>query len=372
MSTKKTTPPPKSIQESDLGKVENLVRQLDAVKHIADSGYWLTTEELSMLLGLDSATTASFVYKKESYGFAWRNFDCTLMRRQDKLSFWSIRSQTSQTLEFQNLNSLEVESDRIPIPSPENLVILPSHLQNTSAEMEPPQNHVVKLSQGNGLVLPTQASYNQNQESNQHQESQEAESGIIPTVYAQIDNLLTWNQLRQLFKYVIDQEPNFVPTTNSANDPFYRRSMYLFSFPEFARMMIDRVRSIMPHIISHLDIQNFTVGDIEAQLTAHNDGNYYKIHNDNGSPDCANRELTYVYYFHREPKAFSGGELVLYDSVIKDGYLVGAKSFKTIQPRNNTIVFFPSRCMHEVLPVVCPSKAFADSRFTINGWVRHR
>jgi Rps23 Pro-64 3,4-dihydroxylase Tpa1-like proline 4-hydroxylase len=26
--------------------------------------------------------------------------------------------------------------------------------------------------------------------------------------------------------------------------------------------------------------------------------------------------------------------------------------------------------MHEVLRVSCPSKAFADSRFTINGWVR--
>ncbi|MGB8690572.1 MAG: proline hydroxylase, partial [Microcoleus sp.] len=33
-------------------------------------------------------------------------------------------------------------------------------------------------------------------------------------------------------------------------------------------------------------------------------------------------------------------------------------------------VFFLSRYMHEVLPVSCPSKAFADSRFTINGWVR--
>ncbi|WP_333783600.1 hypothetical protein [Nostoc sp. 'Peltigera malacea cyanobiont' DB3992] len=26
--------------------------------------------------------------------------------------------------------------------------------------------------------------------------------------------------------------------------------------------------------------------------------------------------------------------------------------------------------MHEVLPVNCPSQAFGDSRFTINGWVR--
>jgi Rps23 Pro-64 3,4-dihydroxylase Tpa1-like proline 4-hydroxylase len=26
--------------------------------------------------------------------------------------------------------------------------------------------------------------------------------------------------------------------------------------------------------------------------------------------------------------------------------------------------------MHEVLPIYCASRAFADSRFTINGWIR--
>lgn len=34
------------------------------------------------------------------------------------------------------------------------------------------------------------------------------------------------------------------------------------------------------------------------------------------------------------------------------------------------IIFFLSRYMHEVLPVKCPSRNFADSRFTINGWIR--
>jgi SM-20-related protein len=34
------------------------------------------------------------------------------------------------------------------------------------------------------------------------------------------------------------------------------------------------------------------------------------------------------------------------------------------------LVVFPSRYLHEVLPVSCPSQTFADSRFTINGWVR--
>jgi Rps23 Pro-64 3,4-dihydroxylase Tpa1-like proline 4-hydroxylase len=378
MSTKKTTPPPKPIQENDLVKIENLVRQLDSVQHIADLGYWLTTEELSLLLGLESSFATALIYKTESYQFAWRNYDCVLMRRQDKFSFWQVRSQTAQKLESPDAESQKRELSEPASDRQASLVILPDQLQNSLSPDRVSQNQAFQPnSQGdhakNSQYLgDSSLSLTQSDDHNPDFESQEAETGVIPTIYAQIDNLLSWNQLRQLFKYTIDQEPNFEPTTNTAKDPNYRRSLYLHSFPEFSQLMIERVRSIMPHIISHMDIKNFTVGDIEAQLTAHNDGNYYKIHNDNGSPDCANRELTYVYYFHREPKAFSGGELVLYDSAVKDSYLVAAKSFKTIQPRNNTIVFFPSRCMHEVLPIVCPSRAFADSRFTINGWVRHR
>jgi Rps23 Pro-64 3,4-dihydroxylase Tpa1-like proline 4-hydroxylase len=65
-----------------------------------------------------------------------------------------------------------------------------------------------------------------------------------------------------------------------------------------------------------------------------------------------------------------GGELVLYDARIENNHYVKAQSFKTIEPRNNSIVFFQSFYLHEVLPVSCPSKTFSDSRFTVNGWVR--
>ncbi len=115
---------------------------------------------------------------------------------------------------------------------------------------------------------------------------------------------------------------------------------------------------------------SFPISQIETQLTAHSDGHYYQIHNDNGSSDTANRKLTYVYYYRQEANSFSGGELRLYDSKLENNYLVKADSFKDIEPRHNSIIFFPSYCMHEVLPIHCPSRKFVDSRFTINGWVR--
>jgi Rps23 Pro-64 3,4-dihydroxylase Tpa1-like proline 4-hydroxylase len=38
----------------------------------------------------------------------------------------------------------------------------------------------------------------------------------------------------------------------------------------------------------------------------------------------------------------------------------------------DSIVFFPSSTEHEVLRVRVPSRAFADGRFTITGWIHRR
>ncbi len=194
---------------------------------------------------------------------------------------------------------------------------------------------------------------------------------ILESKYLQVDNFLTREDQKRLLNYVFAEEAEFVPTSTSTEEVNYRRSSVLYNFPEFAELVSDRIQSITPDIFRTLELSPFSISHIEAQLTAHNDSNYYKVHNDNGSSNTAMRELTYVYYFYREPKPFSGGELVIYDSKIENTYYINADSYKTIEPRNNSIVFFLSRSMHEVLPVRCPSRVFQDSRFTINGWI-HR
>jgi SM-20-related protein len=189
--------------------------------------------------------------------------------------------------------------------------------------------------------------------------------------YIQLENFFTPDEHRHLLEYVLAHQSDFVSTTTSTGADNYRKSVVLYSFPEFAELIQQRIQSVFPDVIAKLGMPPFSLGQIESQLTGHNDGNFYKIHNDNGSPDTATRELTYVYYFHQEPKAFSGGELVIYDSQIRNNYYVKADTYHTVEPINNSIVFFLSRYMHEVLPIQCPSRNFADSRFTINGWLRH-
>jgi Rps23 Pro-64 3,4-dihydroxylase Tpa1-like proline 4-hydroxylase len=188
--------------------------------------------------------------------------------------------------------------------------------------------------------------------------------------YLLIENFFTQSENEQLFNYVLQRRSDFVPTTTSTKAENYRRSLVLHSFPKFRELIVNRIKEIFPDVLNKLNIPIFSIAEIESQLTAHNDQNFYKVHNDNGSPNTATRVLTYVYYFYREPKAFTEGKLIIYDSQIQGKHYVKATTFKTIEPTNNSIVFFLSRYMHEVLPVTCPSQDFADSRFTINGWIR--
>ena len=195
-------------------------------------------------------------------------------------------------------------------------------------------------------------------------------TSTLPSSFLQLENFFSEEEDQRLLKFVMQQKGNFVSSSTSTSDLDYRRSSVLSAFPEFSALILKKIEAVLPQVREKYALPPFPIAQIESQLTAHNDSNFYKVHNDNGSPDTATRVLSYVYYFYREPKGFEGGELRIYDSKIENNTYVQAESYQTVEPLNNSIVFFLSRYLHEVMPVKCASKSFADSRFTINGWVR--
>ena len=152
----------------------------------------------------------------------------------------------------------------------------------------------------------------------------------------------------------------------------YRQSLVLQAPADVERLVVAKIRAVMPEVMPQVKMPPFTVGRIECQVTASTDGSYFRPHTDAGKGALdATRKLTYVYYFNREPKGFTGGELRVYDDELANGKFSSTDTFQLVEPRNNSIVFFNAAIMHEVVPVHVPSKDFADSRFTVNGWV-HR
>ncbi len=93
---------------------------------------------------------------------------------------------------------------------------------------------------------------------------------------------------------------------------------------------------------------------------------YFKKHSDAGS-NYKYRSLTVVYFFHNEPRRFSGGDLLLYDTNVKEGSSNG--DFTRVLCKNNRLVIFPSEYFHEVLEVSSENGDIQNARFTIVGWV---
>jgi SM-20-related protein len=195
---------------------------------------------------------------------------------------------------------------------------------------------------------------------------------VLPAKYVTLDNFLTPAENQALLNLVLRKEGTFVDSGHAGNFNYEHRRSKVSAFAKSdEREIHKRLRDRVPEVLKQLAIEPFEIGEIETQITASNDGDYYKIHQDQGKLKNASRILTYVYYFYREPKSFSGGELIMYDGKMSNNDYVKADSYQVIAPRNNSIIFFPSHYWHEVLPVNCPSQKFADSRFTINGWIRH-
>jgi SM-20-related protein len=147
----------------------------------------------------------------------------------------------------------------------------------------------------------------------------------------------------------------------------FRRSRVLFDLGKHRELITLRLLRCLPLAIERLGTTRFRVSRVVAQVTASNNGDFFKKHTDSSLHE--GRVMTFIYYFYREPKAFAGGELRLYHTQVKNRQIIAMKTFDTVVPQQNHVLFFPSFLLHEVLPVRCPTGLFADSRFTVNGWI---
>ncbi len=192
-----------------------------------------------------------------------------------------------------------------------------------------------------------------------------------------LDEFLAPQELEQLTRFTLEHEGDFQtsevlsPTAEKGviNDDF-RRSRVLMDLADQQDMILAKVKSVLPRVLEKLGMDQFAITGAEAQITASNDGDFFQFHNDNGSEAVASRHFTFVYFFHREPRQFEGGELRIHDARLENGVYVSEGTYQTIVPQQNQIVFFPCELLHEITPVKCPSHRFGDSRFTLNGWLR--
>jgi SM-20-related protein len=204
--------------------------------------------------------------------------------------------------------------------------------------------------------------------------SEQTAARALSPPYLVLRDFLEENTVAALLDYALAREQAFQPTKVGRNEtgvtnPAVRVSHGIRELGEFNPVLRTKILALVPDLVARLRATPVDAPRLELELVAHNDGAFYKRHIDTQTASQRDdiRVLSGVYYFHAEPKAFSGGALRLY--AIGDP---AAQTFVDVEPARNTLLVFPSWAPHEVMPISCPSGRFADSRFAINCWVHRR
>jgi Rps23 Pro-64 3,4-dihydroxylase Tpa1-like proline 4-hydroxylase len=194
--------------------------------------------------------------------------------------------------------------------------------------------------------------------------------GPLPP-YKVLHDFFAAESVARLLEYVEKNEARFEASTigiRRAQKPSMRVSAVLPDGGPDEETLRERIFGLVPSLIADLRVTPFQPVELEIEIVAHFDGAFFARHIDLVTgPDHPKQKrlLSAVYYFCREPKSFSGGQLRLYAF----GSTSSNARFVDIEPFCNSLLVFPSWAPHEVRAVLCPSKRFIDSRFSINCWV---
>lgn len=181
-----------------------------------------------------------------------------------------------------------------------------------------------------------------------------------------------------LLEWTLANRERFEPSKLGSGtlDPMLRQSLSLRDPGPLAPVLEARLRALAGDMFERTGTPPFPIDYVEQVLIAYGDGAHFAAHTDMpvgpgrkplGGDRTGRHErlLSAVYYFHSEPKAYSGGALRLH----RFGARGGDEDPVDIEPVQNGLLVFPAWAMHEVRPVSCPSGRFEDHRFAVNCWL---
>lgn len=196
-----------------------------------------------------------------------------------------------------------------------------------------------------------------------------------PAPFVRIQNFLPQCQRNRLFSLAVENQNEFKPLkvyipmeegpVVGKYDSKFRHQVGLERSAEVEDIIKPRILEILPVILPRLQVKPFPIGDIVTQLSLCHNGHFGQVHRD----DMDGRtKVSLAYYFHKQPKAFSGGDLLLYDTDLERRSFNRGK-FTQIKPDDNTLTLYPSGYYHQITRVNCPTDAFDEGRFAIAGHI---
>ena len=201
--------------------------------------------------------------------------------------------------------------------------------------------------------------------------------------HGRIRDLLTEPERRALLDWAISHAAEFKPakiyrrTEGESVDPRTRIALKLRNLGPHADVLSDRLMAVFPQISAAVGYRGSDDLSIEFELNAYGEGAHFAPHIDIPIGSVTDgglgqdRIISAVYYFHNEPKAFSGGALRIYRFGVESDRARQSDVIE-LEPVQNSLVVFPSWTVHAVDTVHCTSDRFSDFRFALNCWFCRR
>ena len=177
--------------------------------------------------------------------------------------------------------------------------------------------------------------------------------GVRAAPFVQIPNFLTSAEGERLLSWAQNERGRFAPAKVGRSgkvgpsgerrvDISERRGLAASSkaCEDIGAWLVPKVRAVLPTVSARLRLQGFDNCQIVPVAVAYLNGGYGRPHRD-PPPLFGNC------YFHAQPRRFSGGDLLLYDTEVETGDFK-ACAFSRIEPAANSIVFHPGAYVHEV------------------------
>jgi hypothetical protein len=168
-----------------------------------------------------------------------------------------------------------------------------------------------------------------------------------PLPFVQFTDFLTPGEHQRLLEAALACQSSFAPEPGRPS-----REIAARLDEATAERIARRLRLLVPHLLPAFDLARAIRAE-DLVLAAHRDGDAVPAPApSDGGPD----EITCRYFFFKEPRPLSGGELRL-----RKG-----ENLHLVAPRDNAVLLYPTAALEEIAPVRCPSGAFEDSQFTVS------
>jgi len=205
-------------------------------------------------------------------------------------------------------------------------------------------------------------------------------SGFTPAPFHVVRDVLPQTQVAELLRMAERHPGQFEQGRVSGECEFvleHRNSLRLVARAArdlIASLLYPQVANEFERCCARFAIPVFDIGNIEYKYCHYPHGSYFRLHrdnrrnykNENNAMENFERRISFVYYFHRSPRQFTGGDLLLHDTD-RENDLYSFESYLKVIPENNTLVFFRSGFYHQVTDVVETSGDALNGRFSING-----